>query len=133
MITSSLRRQRPSARRFIHSCLRVAFSRLDITDKALGSASGSGNNLVAKRRWGKQSSDGVRNLVRIEPNLWFYGQNPLTTRRFPRKINTHFYHARPATWPVRTYKQCAGHSSIPDPAGAGLRSLLAPYDDTTSY
>lgn len=59
-------------------------------------------------------------------------ENPLTTRRFTRKINTRFYHAYPATCPVRPYKQRAGHSSISDPAPAGLGPILAPYDDTTS-
>ena len=85
-----------------------------------------------ERRAGKQSAAGVHNLIRIETNVWWYGQNSLTTRRFLRTVNIRFYHARSATCPVRLYQQRAGHSSIPDPAAAGLGSFLAPYDDTTS-
>ena len=79
----------------------------------------------------KQSDAGVRNLVRIKSNLCCCGRNPLTTSGFPWTVKTHFYHAHPALCPVRPYKQRAGHSSIPD-GSIPLRSILAPYDDTTS-
>src|SRR5207237_10210386 len=55
----------------------------------------------------------------------------LTTRSFTWKVNTHFYHALPATYPIRSRRQSAGHSSIPD-GSIPPRSFLAPYDDTTS-
>src|SRR6266481_1483316 len=131
MITSGRRRPRLFGRRLMRLSLRVDFSLLDITGGALGSASGSVNNFVAERCVEKRSADGVRHLVRIESYLWCYGQKSLTTRRFTRKVNTHFYHARPATCPVRPYKQRAGHSPIPD-GNSTPRSLLAPYDDSTS-
>src|SRR6266481_5235692 len=98
---------------------------------ALGSAGGSVNNFVARRHGERQSTDCVSDLVRIENTLGHYRRNSLTTRRFARKLTTPFYHARLATCPVRLYKQRAGHSSIPD-GSITPRSILAPYDDTTS-
>src|SRR6266478_4841996 len=61
----------------------------------------------------RQSTDCVRDYVRIENTLWHCRRNSLTTRRFARKLTTPFYHARLATCPVRHYKRRAGHSSIP--------------------
>src|SRR5450759_1915711 len=108
-------------------CMSAGFFHLDITAGAPGSANGSANSSVAERAAEKQSADHAV----IENTLWFYRQNPLTTRYFTRKVITHFYHARAATCPVRPYKQRAGHSSIPD-GSIPPRPFLAPYDDTTS-
>src|SRR4026207_2271840 len=67
----------------------------------------------------------------IEITLCSPGQKALTTSRFVWKVNTHFYHARTATCSVRAYKQRVDYPSIPD-RGGPPRSLLAPYDDSTS-
>src|SRR5213596_3704632 len=99
---------------------------LDITGRAPGSAGGNVNKSCPQSALRKSADHTL-----IESNLWCYGRNPLTTRCFTRKVNTHFYHARPATCPVRPYTQCAGHSSIPD-GSIPPRSILAQYDDSTS-
>src|ERR1051325_3518308 len=67
----------------------------------------------------------------IETTLCSFGQKALTTSRFIRKVNTHFYHARTATCSIRAYKQRLDHPSIPD-RGGSPRSFLAPYDHSTS-
>ena len=98
----------------------VSRPNLDITGGTLGSAIGSANKSYPKAGLRKSAGHAL-----VESNLSCYGQIPLTTRRFTRKVNTPFYHARPATCPVRPYKRLAGHSSIPDPAAARdpVRSL----------
>jgi hypothetical protein len=46
------------------------------------------------------------------------------------RVDTRFYHACPATYPIRPRRQDAGHSSIPDGSNP-RRPFLAPYDDST--
>src|SRR6266705_1670038 len=67
----------------------------------------------------------------LEITLCSPGQKALTTSRFIRKVNTHFYHARTATCSIRPHKQRVDYPSIPD-RGSPPRSFLAPYDDSTS-
>src|SRR5262245_12868973 len=67
----------------------------------------------------------------VETTLWSPRQKALTTSRFIRKVNTHFYHARTATCSIRAYKQRVDYPSIPD-RGGSPRSFLAPYDHSTS-
>src|SRR5215472_10754492 len=93
-------------------------------DRAGGSVSGCGNEFG-------DAGGGSVFAVAHEITLWSPGQKALTTSRFIRKVNTHFYHARTATCSVRAYKQRVDYSSIPD-RGGSPRSFLAPYDHSTS-
>src|SRR6266567_5678300 len=70
-------------------------------------------------------------LIQFENIVYCFQQNPLTRSCFAWKVNTRFYHACPATFPIRPRRQNAGHSSIPD-GSIPPRSFLAPYDDSTS-
>src|SRR5437762_4096482 len=57
-------------------------------------------------------------------------RSDLTTNFLTWKVHTRFYHARPATYPIRSRRQFAGYSSIPDGSNPP-RPFLAPYDDST--
>src|SRR6266513_633511 len=92
----------------------------------------AGRLLAAQIIYHRNATEESADRTLLESNLCYYGRNSLTKRDFAWKISTHFYHARPAICPVRPYKRRAGHSSIPNPAGAGPHSFLAPYDDSTS-
>jgi len=104
---------------------RASSFRLDVMDAARGAANGGPSSFIRVQQNGPLS-------LGTEASLCSRGQKALTKSRFIRKVNTRFYHAHPAICSNRAHKQPVDHPSIPDPAVAGPRPILAPYDDSTS-
>lgn len=79
--------------------------------------------ILSQSAGGKQSTDGVRHLARIESNLWSYGQNPLTTRCFTRRVNTHFTMLAPQLVPPALTSSVSVILQFPTEASRPVRSL----------
>src|ERR1043166_9372106 len=97
-ITLGPQKQRRFARRLARWSPRVRSFRLDTMDGARGSANGGVSNLSARNKAPTRAAG-------TETAFCSRGQKTLTKSRFIRKVNTHFYHARPATCSNRAYKQ----------------------------